>query len=65
MRKELELVCLARGLYKAQLREVMEGQVSVYSKHKLIDNRRPLKTDGAGLKVVELPITRDLEVEAG
>lgn len=43
----------------------MEGQVSVYSKHKLIDNRRPLKTDGAGLKVVELPITRDLEVEAG
>lgn len=43
----------------------MEGQIFVYSKHKLSDNQRPLKTEGAGSKIVEFPITRELEVEAG
>lgn len=42
----------------------MEGQISFYSKHRLSDYQRPLKTEGVGPKIVEFPITRDLEVES-
>lgn len=43
----------------------MEGQISVYSKHKLRENQQPLKTEGAGSKTVQLPITRHLQAQAG
>ena len=45
------------------LREIMEGQIPVYSKHKLSDDQQPLKT-GVGSKRVEFPVTRVVQGKA-